>query len=236
MFYKLSNTAEQKEIEKEFNVQFEFPKLYKTSVVINGLEESTLPIITMEQTDRVKYAIWGLLPQSLEDNWRIFQNLTNTLNINIDHLDFKDNLYAEAMDKRRCLVLTTGFFTSALYNGKMYPYHVYLTNHQPFAIAGVYNQLEDGFLTCSILIKKTKDSLKKIPNMLEYKPVIFDVQDRNQWLNGKFLFEDLQELVSSHTSLKYHSHPVSKEFYDNDVLYNTIVKSEAFNNFLNISH
>lgn len=232
MFYKLSNTAKLTEIEKEFDVEFEFPKLYQPSAVINGLDESTLPIITIEDPKHVNYAIWGLLPQSLEDNWKIFQNLTNTLNINVEHLDFKDDLYAEAMDKRRCLIVINGFFTSALYKGKMYPYHVYLPDHQPFGVAGVYNQLDDGFLTCSILIKKVNDSLKEIPNLLQYKPVIFDAKDRGHWLNKKFKFDNLYDLVNSHHSLNYHSHPVCKEYYDNDVLYDKIIETKVFNDFL----
>lgn len=235
MFYKLSNTAQRKEIEKEFKVTFDFPKLYKPSTVINGLEESSLPIITMANPARVTYGIWGLLPESLEENWKVFQNLTNTLNINVEHLDFKDNLYAEAMDKRRCVIISTGFFTSALYQGKMYPHHVYLTGHKPFAIAGVYNQLEDGFITCSILVKKTHETLKEIPNLLEYKPVIFDKRDRNHWMNKEFTSDNLKDLVTSHQGLQYHSHPVSKEFYDNDLLYNNIINSKAFYDFLKTS-
>lgn len=235
MFYKLSNTAQRKEIEKEFNALFEFPKLYKPATVINGLEESTVSVITMEDQRKVCYGIWGLLPTTLEDNWKVFQNLTNTLNINVEHLDFKDDLYAEAMDQRRCLIITTGFFTSALYKGKMYPYHVYLSNHKPFSIAGVYNQLEDGFKTCSILIKKTDNSLKKIPNILKYKPVIFGVKDQRHWLNKKFSFDSLMDLVNSHQPLEFKSHPVSKEFYDNDLLYNKVLNSMAFDDFLKMT-
>lgn len=235
MFYKLSNTAQRTEIEKEFNATFEFPKLYQPNPVINGLEESSLSIITMENPGKVGYGIWGMLPTLLEDNWKVFQNLTNTLNINIEHLDFKDDLYAEAMDLRRCLVISTGFFTSAMYKGKMYPYHVYLPTHQPFSIAGVYNQLEDGFKTCSILIKQTNSSFEDIPHLLEYKPVIFGEKDRKHWLNKKFSFRNLLDLVTSHESLKLKSHPVSKEFYDNDLLFSKIIESKAFDNFLKVS-
>ena len=228
MFYKLSNTAKREVIEDEFDVIFEFPKLYKPAAVINGLEESLLPIITMENSQKVDFAIWGLLPKSLEDNWEIFQSLTNTLNVNVEHLDFKDQLYSEALDKRRCLIITTGFFTSALHNGKMYPHHVYLKNHKPFTVAGVYNKLEDGFITCSILVKKTNDSLKEIPNLLNYKPVIFDVRDRKHWLNNRFEYENLKDLVNSHQTVQFRSHPISKEFYDNDIMYKQLLKSKSF--------
>ena len=232
MFYKLSNTAKKEDIEEEFKVQFEFPNLYTPNIVINGLEESTLPIITIDNQKKVSYGIWGLMPRSLEDTWKVFQSVTNTLNIHIDHLDLKENLYNEALNKRRCLIIATGFFTSAIYNGKMYPHHVYLKDHKPFCIAGIYNQLEDGFLTCSILIKKTNDSLKKIPNFLEHKPVVFHPRDRHHWLNKKFDFDTLKDLMYSHQPLQFESHPVSKEFYDNDVFYNKIVNTQAFNDFI----
>lgn len=235
MFYKLSNTASLNEIEDEFNAKFEFPNLYRPTSVINGLEESTLAIITAKNPDQIRFGIWGMLPQSLKENWKIFQNLTNTLNINADHLDLNDSLYMEALERRRCIVITTGFFTSGLYKGKIYPHHVYLTDHQPFGIAGVYNKLKDGFLTFSILIKKTHNELGEIPNILHYKPLIFDDRDRKHWLNQKFEFDNLKDLIRSHQVLEYHSHPVSKEFYDNDILYDQIIKSKAFKEFLALS-
>lgn len=232
MFYKLSNTAQRKDIEDEFEVTFEFPRLYRPATVINGLKESTLPIITMDNPTKVNYAIWGLLPQTLEENWEVFQRLTNTLNINYEVLHFEDNLYSDALNNRRCLIITTGFFTSALHNGKMYPFHVYLKNHKPFCIAGVYNQLNDGFITCSILIKKTANELGAIPNFLSYAPVIFGDNERHHWLNKRFDFDSLRDLITSHQNLTYESHPVSKEFYHNDNFFDKILKSEAFDDFL----
>lgn len=232
MFYKLSNTAHRKEIEKEFNVTFEFPKLYKPSSFINGLEESNLPIITMENTDKVSFGIWGLLPQELEDNWKVYQNLTNTLNINVEQLDSNNSLYSKALDSRRCIIIITGFFTSAMHEGKIYPHHVYLKGHKSFAIAGVYNQLKDGFITCSILIKRTTNTMKEIPNVLSYIPVIIDVKDQAHWLNKLLKYDNLKDLIFSHNSLKFYSHPVSKEFYDNDMGYDKILDPKVIKRFL----
>jgi putative SOS response-associated peptidase YedK len=232
MFYKLSNTATLEEIEQVFNATFEFPKLYNPSKIINGLEESILPIITMDKPDKVGFGIWGLLPEELKDNWKVYQNLTNTLNINIEQLDSKDSLYSKAFDNRRCIIIITGFFTSAMHNGRMFPHHVYLKDHKPFGIAAVYNQLEDGFITCSILIDKTTNKTVKIPNILLYEPVVFDLKDQFHWLNKSLKYDDLKDLVSSHQSLEYLSHPVSKEFYDNDIQYSRVIKSQKFNDFL----
>lgn len=236
MFYKLSNIASRKAIEKEFNRSFEFPRLYKPLPVINGLEESTLPIITIDEPTKIKFGIWGLLPQNLEDNWKVFQNLTNTLNINVEQLNTNNSLYDEALDTRRCIVLITGFFTSALHEGKMYPYHVYIKDHKPFGVAGVYNKLEDGFITCSILVNRTNKAMQNIPNMLDYKPVIFEEKDQKHWLNKSFKYENLKELVLSHTSLNYFSHPIHKEFYDNNTIYQKILDCKAFDKFLSPSY
>ncbi len=225
MFYKLSNTAQRQEIEHEFDAIFEYPKLYKPSPVINGLEESVLPIITIEDPQKINYAIWGLLPESLEENWEVFQEFTNTLNINIDHLDSNDILFSDALDHRRCLIVSTGFFTTALQDGKMYTHHVYLNEHKPFCIAGVYNRLDDGFFTCSILIKKTNNELGEIPNMVSYKPVIFDSKDQIHWLNPEYSFDILKGLIKSHHHLQYFSNPVSKEFYNNNVAYDDFIKT-----------
>lgn len=235
MFYKLSNIASRKEIEEQLNVKFEFPNLYKPLSVINGLEESTLAIITNEDPKKVSYAIWGLLPESLEENWDVFQKLTNTLNINIELQGIGENLFSDALNKRRCLIVTTGFFTTALHDGKIYPHHVYLKNHKPFCIAGVYNRLDDGFITCSILIKKTTNELGEIPNLLGSKPVIFDTNDQAHWLDNKFLFDDLRELVASHQTMKYQSHPVSREFYNDNKIYDNIMNSNAFDDYLRSS-
>ncbi|MGJ8592603.1 MAG: SOS response-associated peptidase family protein [Aquaticitalea sp.] len=218
MFYKLSNTATLENIEKEFNLKFEYPNLYRPSTVINGLEESILSMITMENPDKLSYGIWGLLPSELEDNWKVFQNLTNTLNINVEHLDPHNDLYSEALDYRRCIIVITGFYTSALHDGKMYPHHVHLKDHRPFGVAGVYNQLGDGFITTSILVSKTKNSMRRIPNMLPYKPVIFDARDQMEYLNKSLKYNDLKNLISSHHSLELLSNPVSKQIYDNDVV------------------
>lgn len=235
MFYKLSNTASREEIEEELKVKFEFPNLYKPVPVINGLEESTLPIVTNDDPEKVSYAIWGLLPETLEENWDIFQKLTNTLNINVEQQGVDNNLFSEALDKRRCLIITTGFFTTALHEGKMYPHHVYLKNHKPFCIAGVYNRLDDGFITCSILIKKTHNELGEIPNLLASKPVIFDKEDQSHWLDKQYVFDDLRELVALHQTMQYQSHPVSREFYRNNIIYDKIISSDAFSDILKSS-
>ena len=79
MFYKLRNTASLKQIEQEFNMPFAYPKLYRPIKVLNGFKEVSVPIITMEKPKVIDFSIWGLLPTNFEENWSVFQNISNTL-------------------------------------------------------------------------------------------------------------------------------------------------------------
>ena len=172
MFYKLSNTANLSDLEDFIEVKFEFPNIYRPSPIINGLKESNIPVITMDNPNKIRYGIWGMLPDELEDNWEVYQNLTNTLNINLDNLESSGSGHKEALDERRCLLIVTGFFTSIIYEGKLIPHHVHLPNHRPFCLAGVYSRLQDGFLTCSLLVDQTKSAMATIPNIFKYEPLI----------------------------------------------------------------
>ena len=63
MFYKLSNTSELIDIENEFKTPFRFPSFYEPKAIINGLQESNIPVITSEDISKIDFAIWGLRRQ-----------------------------------------------------------------------------------------------------------------------------------------------------------------------------
>lgn len=224
MFYKLSNIATRQVIEREFEKQYEYPNLFQSCPVINGLKESTLSIITAHKPNNIQFAIWGLLPEDFEDNWDVFQNVTNTLNVNLEQLNKNDPFYDDALNNRRCLIIVTGFFTSFLHNGSIQTYHIHLKNNQPFCIAGVYNRLNDGFLTSSILITKVRDSFSNIPNLSIYKPLILKPELYRDWLDEDLSFSELENRIMNRVSYEFESHPIDKSYYENNNTYNKISK------------
>ncbi|WP_452219642.1 SOS response-associated peptidase family protein [Lacinutrix salivirga] len=224
MFYKLRNTASLDQIEQEFNKPFVYPKLYKPAKVINGLVESSLPIISIEQPEVIEFSIWGLLPVNFEDNWEIFQNISNTLNINISGVNEDDPFVAEALNKRRCLVVVTGFFTTYIQNGKLQSFHVYKPNKKPFCVAGVYNELSDGFKTCSILIKPiTKENKNFIPSFSKTKPLIIKKKCFDYWLDKNNSFSDLKTIIQDSDFYNFQSEPIDQQVLGNQYLSNNKV-------------
>lgn len=228
MFYKLSNSSELEAIEEEFNRKHKYPNLFRPKTILNGLKEVTVSVITAQNPDQINHAIWGLLPEDFDDEWQSYQSVNNTLNINLDKVDASDELFYNALTTNRCIVITSGFFTSRLYKGKLLPYHIHLKDHKPFGIAGVYNTLEDGFITCSILVTKASRAFESIPNLSKNKPLVFKKNDYATWLDRSKSYEDQKPLIQDHETYEFLSHPIKEEFYKNSGVYNDIIESAGY--------
>lgn len=203
MFYKISNIAQKDVIERKFQVTFQFPNLYEPQKLIEGLKESTVAVITNAQPDKISYAIWGLLPETFEDNWSVFQDVFNTLNVRMETLQSKNELYNNTLKCRRCVVICTGFYTTYLSQGSVERCLVHLPNYQPFPIAAIYNELSDGFLTCSLILIKANTSFKNIPNISELKPFVLNDDELKYWLDSDTSIDQINEMCENHSSLDF---------------------------------
>lgn len=209
MFYKISNIAQKEVIENKFNAIFDFPNLFESESIIEGLNEATICLITMANPDKITFGIWGLLPEDFEDNWSVFQNVYNTLNVKYETLKNNEGLFTDILKDRRCIIISTGFFTSLLSRGTIEQCHVHLSNFEPFAIAAVFNELEDGFLTCSMVVTKASESFKEIPNISNLKPLVLNNDELKQWLNSSTTLNEIDELIERHRSQDFQYKSVS---------------------------
>lgn len=222
MCYRISNTADAKTIEKAFNASFKYPKLHRKIPVIDGLIESSVSVITMKNADQISLAIWGILPETYQDDWQNYQNVQNTLNISFASIN-NEEIYNNALRSRRCLVLVTGFFTYYLYDGNLYPYYVHLESKKPFAIAGVFNQLDDGFFTCSLIVSKANSFIKKINNSDTLMPVIIDDYNQENWLDSKASMQDINTIINTPSQLNFKAYPINKEFHKLGIDYDSVL-------------
>ncbi|WP_044403717.1 SOS response-associated peptidase family protein [Lacinutrix sp. Hel_I_90] len=222
MYYKLSNTAEIDTVENELKRHFKYPKIYETEKIINGFKENTVSVITSDNPHIIEYGIWGILPMPFKDDWETFQQVSNTLNINRSDLR-KNKWCKDAFLKRRCLIIITGFFTSYLKNGSVYPYLVYSPLKSTITLGGIYNILEDGFITCSPILTSANSFIRTIHNINSKMPLIINEEQREEWLDDKKL-KNLDYFIycSQQTALK--GRPIAKEFYKNDIIYDSILE------------
>ena len=183
MFYKISNIANRKSLEDTLSAKFKFPNIYRPKKMIDGTVESILPIVTSEDNSQLQFAIWGMLPDHFKGDWKLYQNTKNTLNIKFEtlknHLEFYKNSQV-----KRCLIPLTGYFDYKKTQGEISPYLINHSKTTPFCVAGIYNQLEDGFLTFSLI---TKESLSTTSvSVSTHQPVILHRDFHEDWLNPEF--------------------------------------------------
>lgn len=228
MCYRISNTATKETIEKTFNASFKFPTLHKETPVIDGLIESSVTIIKMSKKDKISLAIWGILPETYQDDWQFFQNVQNTLNLSLETIK-EDQKYRDALAHRRCLVIVTGFFTYYLYKGDLYPYYVHQESNKPFAIAGIFNQLDDGFITCSLIISKANAFIKKIHNSDNLMPVVLDQNNQDLWLDNHTKDDVIDEVINTESQLVFKAYPIAKEFHKLGVNFNSVLEPVNYN-------
>ncbi|WP_062055374.1 SOS response-associated peptidase [Aquimarina longa] len=229
MYKKISNIAEREFIEKELGIKYKFPKLYTPNSVINGAKEATLSVITIDNPNHISYAIWGLLPDNYEDEWSDFQKALDTLNVSKDNLN-SNGIFQEPYHKRRCVIIVTGFFIYHLYNGSLYPYYVYLDTKKPFYIAGVYNTLDDGFITCSMLMTEATGIVSRIQNLNTMMPVFIPESSSDTWLDPKADMDEINHILNLPSILKLNAHPIAKDFFKNDILYDSMLEPVYYNN------
>lgn len=230
MYYKLSNIAERRLIEEEFGITFKHPKLYQPSPVINGFDEEILPVITTKQPELILYAIWGMLPEHYEDDWIEFQKITNTLNVTENSIN-SNIWYAEAFYARRCLIIVTGFFTSYVSKGIVYPYYVHLPDEKPFCMAGIYNELDDGFLTASLIVSTADNFTGRIENTCNCMPLIIPEMFYEEWLDLLTPIDRIKEMLAEQQVRgKFKAHTIEKEFYKNNILYDSMLQPVSYKN------
>ncbi|MDY0779527.1 SOS response-associated peptidase family protein [Tenacibaculum sp. IB213877] len=195
MKYKLSNIASKTLIEDFTKLKLKYPNIYKPKRNIDGLKEQSVSIITMENPNIISQGIWGILPHNFKDSWGAFQKIKNTIHTNKNEL-FNNILYKEALFKRRCLILATGFYIYKIKNNKIIRYLVEKKNREPFYLAGIYNVTDDGFKTCTIINTETEDVLDAYDNIYNCMPLQIPKIFKNIWLDNTTKLDNLKYMIS----------------------------------------
>ena len=216
MIYKLSNEAGKEEIENEFGIPFRYPNLYRPNPIINGFHEINLSVVTMENPTEVTLAIWGLMPQDFKEDWQIFQDNANTLNVKVEDLE-NVTWMQKSFKERRCLIIVTGFYTHLIKNGNTYSYHIYRPSEKPFYLAGTYNILDDGFLCTALTVSKTDPFVSSYHNISNLAPVIVPKEEAAAWLNKNTTMDELKRIIQNPKKIKLEAKRVPNQSLSKDL-------------------
>ena len=149
---------------------------------------------------------WGLVPSWAKD----LKIGNQCINAKAETVAEKPS-FRSAFKKRRCLIVTTGFYEWQPQGLRKQPMWIGLQNHRPFAFAGLWEHWTpaegDPMETCTIITTEPNELMQSIHNRM---PVILPPTSYGQWLDPTFQHIDtLKALLRPYPSEELTAYPVS---------------------------
>ena len=124
---------------------------------------------------------WGVLPSWSADH----ASGSGLINARSETVELKPT-FKDAFTKRRCLVLTDGFFEWKREGRRRYPYFIESAHQKPFVMAGLWEEPikhgigEGAARSFAILTKTASDAISDLHDRM---PVILDSSEYETWLD-----------------------------------------------------
>ena len=212
MCFHNSMSKKAQEVSNRFNAQIEigFEPIYHAS----GFSFPEWPVITAEEPEKIKMYQWGLIPQWVKDEEQAKKIRGQTLNARSETI-FEKPSFRLSIHKKRCFVLSTGFFEWQDFNKKKYPYFIHLKKSELFALAGVYSKWVNKstgeiFNTFSIITMAANPLMAKIHNSKERMPVILPPKIERDWLNKDLTDEQIKNFFHAIDDREMKAHTISR--------------------------
>jgi putative SOS response-associated peptidase YedK len=214
MCYYSSISVNFKIIETRFGAQFVQSELFKPVYSASAFTFPLMPVITGENTDRIVLLQWGLIPFWVKNDESAQQIKRQTINARAETV-FTKPAFRAAAASRRCLVLVDGFFEWRLLNNQRYPYYIRLIDHQPFALAGIWEKWHNPdtgreFRTFSVITTKANPLLEQIHNIKKRMPVILTRESETRWISSSEDKKSLEALLKPYDPAQMEAYTVDK--------------------------
>jgi putative SOS response-associated peptidase YedK len=217
--------------------------------LVSGFEYSQYPVLKAnEDALELTTMEWGFLPTA--NKWPFIktrQDATNmrrgykdakgkfnppitTLNATAEEMLGQNKMYRDAGLKRRCLVLSSGFYEWRHIFGKnkktgeplktadKFPYHIYIPGQEYFYMAGIYNPWTDQETgetvdTFAIITTEANSIMRQIHNSKNRMPTILNEDLAYEWLFENPSEERIIEMAKTQfPASKMSAHTIQKDF------------------------
>lgn len=173
----------------------------------NAAPTQNIPVVKDEQSRDVEMMRWGLIPFWAKDP-SIGSRL---INARAETLGEKPS-FRGAFEKRRCLILTDGFYEwqkSSVKGSPKAPYRFILKEEKPFMFAGLWESWRprenEVVHSCTIITCAANQLVSAVHNRM---PVMLDKDTCWRWLED-LPQEALNDLLKPYPSEKMTAYPVS---------------------------
>ncbi len=189
-------------------------KLFDERYFINGFNFDRLPVITNEKPDEIQLFRWGLIPSWVKNNQQAEEIRRRTLNAKSETV-FEKPSFRNAIRKRRCLVLCSGFYEWQKHKGKKYPYFITLKDDEIFVFAGIWESYTDKqtgeiIYTYSILTTEANELVAEIHNIKRRMPLILKPEKAVEWLDDTLNEEEVKSFFQPFDTSSMKAHTIKK--------------------------
>ncbi len=201
---RFSLTKEELEIEKRFNAKFYSNDLVKR---YNVAPSQLTLVITDEKPRELQLYKWGLIPSWAKEpaiGYKMINAKSETL--------FEKPSFRNIIRKRRCLVISDGFYEWKHLAGKLkQPYRIGLKGDELFAFAGLWDTWTDKdtgevMPTFSIITTAANQLVHPIHDRM---PVLLHQQAETAWLSPDLTENAIRELLQPYPDTEMKAYPVS---------------------------
>jgi len=170
--------------------------------------------MTNERPDQIQLCTWGLIPFWVKDQKTADEIRFQTMNARAESIFEKPSFRQSAVEKH-CLVLTDGFFEWQEFKGKKYPYYIRLKNHEPFALAGLWDSwmnktTNEQIHTYTVITTKANPLMETIHNTKKRMPVILRRDDEQKWIRSSFKKEEALSLLVPYDEQEMEAFTISR--------------------------
>jgi putative SOS response-associated peptidase YedK len=188
----------------------------------NGFRFPVMPVIADISPEKINLFKWGLVPSNIrtELDAEKFVRTYNTLNARGENI-FSGRLFGDPIKKRRCLVLSSGFFEWTHYqpSGKnrlqKYPFYITMKDEGMFVFGGIWDTFSDSttgekISTYSIVTTEANDLMSVIHNSKKRMPLILGPEKALEWLNHDASESSVERMIKPFDPQRMKAHSIQK--------------------------
>ncbi len=187
MCYVVKIDLTREALEKRFGAKMSDTAAFTPSTRVSAFSLPLHPVVTGSESGSILFYVWGLIPYWVKDEKLAGDLRMKTFNARSESLSEKPS-FRHVVNRKRCLVLTNGFYEWQTDGKRKIPYFIGLKDETGFALAGLHDTWTHPVTgeilnTFTVITTRANPMMEEIHNLKKRMPVILSRENESRWLD-----------------------------------------------------